>query len=48
MLIVDNYYLAIQNNSRYYNQLPFAIIYYYTHNKNNTRLDNILPFAIIY
>ena len=48
MLIVDKYYLAIQNNSRVYNILPFAIIYYYTHNKNNTRLDNILPFAIIY
>ena len=48
MLIVDNYYLAIQNYTRVYNLLPFAIIYYYTHNKNNTRLDNILPFAIIY
>ena len=46
MLIVDNNYLAIINNSRDYNLLPFAIIYYYTHIKNNTRLDNILPFVI--
>ena len=46
MLIVDKYYLAIQNNSRVYNLLPFAIIYYYTHIKNNTQLYNILPFAV--
>ena len=46
MLIVDKYYLAIQNNSRVYDLLPFAIIYYYTHIKNNTQLYNILPFAV--
>ena len=46
MLIVDNYYLAIQNNSRVYNLLPFAIIYLYMLIINNSRVYNIFPFAV--
>ena len=47
MLIVDNYYLAIQNNSRVYNLLPFAIIYLYMLIINNSRDYNLLPFVLL-
>ena len=46
MLIVDNYYLAIQNNSRVYNLLPFAIIYLYMLIIKNSQFYNQLPFAV--
>ena len=47
MLIVDNYYLAIQNYTRVYNLLPFAIIYLYMLIINNSRDYNLLPFVLL-
>ena len=48
MLIVDNYYLAIQNNTREYDIFPFFVSDNCMLLINITRYYNIHPFAIIY